>query len=207
MMQLWRSLFPRACPGCGQPLGAAAGLCPQCRAELRPRVERYSVLSPQPTPHLVSLGRYTGTVRRCVRELKYGQARELAGVLGQHLAEAVPRTWALDQVVAVPMHTQRQRERGYNQAEVLAQALAQALDLPYAPALERTRATRQQARLSAAERQHNLDGAFRVRPERLYGDCVLLVDDVLTTGTTLALCRDALHGAGVGQVYYAVVAH
>ncbi|WP_261663575.1 ComF family protein [Deinococcus sp. Marseille-Q6407] len=206
--QLLRLALPRACPGCGGQLGAEAGLCRACRAALRPRAERHSVLCPTPTPHLVSFGRYQGPARRAVRALKYGQAREVAGALGPLLASAVPADWQVVGVVPVPLHPSRERERGYNQAGLLAAALADVLEVPYAPAaLRRIQRTRQQAKLSGEDRRQNVAGAFAADASQLSEGAVLLVDDVLTTGSTLLACRAALQAQGVEQFYYAVAAH
>ena len=146
--------------------------------------------------------------RRAVRALKYGQAREVAGVLGAALASAVPADWQVVAVIPVPLHPLRERERGFNQAGLLAAALADALAVPYAPAaLQRTRRTQQQAKLSGADRQSNVTGAFQADTSQLSEGAVLLVDDVLTTGSTLLACRDALAAQGVSEFYYAVAAH
>lgn len=200
----WRALLPRACPGCGQQLGREAGLCLACRTQLRPRVESSSPLRPQPTPHLVSLGPYRSVTRRAVRTLKFGGARDLADVLGHAIAQGVPANWPLGAVIPVPLHPTRQRQRGFNQAELLAQAVAHELNLPCVSALERTRATQQQSRQHG--RRADLHGAFRARLDGLPGGPVLLIDDVMTSGSTLLACQDALHAAGVRVVYVAVVA-
>ncbi|KQQ99428.1 ComF family protein [Deinococcus sp. Leaf326] len=200
-----RALLPRPCPGCGAQLGTAAGLCAACRAALRVRTESHSPLSGRVTPHLLSCGPYQGVARRSVRALKYGGAREVAVPLGELLAAAVPPSWNVAAVVPVPLHPARQRERGYNQAELLARAIAHRLGVPCVPALERTRATAQQARQQVGDRQANLAGAFRVCGALPPGT-VLLVDDVATTGSTLLACRDALLAAGPRELRYAVVA-
>ncbi len=202
---LWRTLLPRACPGCGAQLGTEAGLCRACRAGLTAHVESHSPLRPRPEPHLVTLGRYQGVGRRAVRALKFGGARDLADVLGEALAAGVPPGWGVGAVVPVPLHSSRQRQRGYNQAELLAREVARQLGVPCVDALRRTRATRQQARQGAAGR-HEMTGAFVVRPGRLPVGPLLLLDDVLTSGSTLLACQDALHAAGAAEVYVAVVA-
>ncbi|WP_345461786.1 ComF family protein [Deinococcus carri] len=206
MPDLLRALLPRRCPGCNRQLGREAGLCASCRAGLIPRLEAHSPLSARSAPHLVTLGPYRGVSRRAVHALKFGGARDLAGVLGGALAAGVPAAWQVGAVVPVPLHSRRERERGFNQAALLAQAVAAALAVPCVPALRRTRATAQQARLHAHERTANLAGAFQADARRLPPGPVLLVDDVMSTGSTLKACRDALQAAGVGQVYVAVVA-
>lgn len=205
--QNWlRALLPRACPGCGAQLGREVGLCAACRASLRGQVETHSPLHPQAVPHLVTLGRYQGVLRRSVRALKFGGTRDLAGPLGQALGRAVPAGWQVQAVVPVPLHSRRLRERGFNQAELLAQALAAELGVPVLPLLARTRYTTQQSKRHAAERQ-GVEGAFALRGP-LPSGTLLLVDDVLTTGSTLLACRQALLDAGADpeQLRYAVVA-
>ncbi|NTY01535.1 ComF family protein [Deinococcus sp. JMULE3] len=200
-----RALLPRACPGCGAQLGAHTGLCPACRAALRPQVQAHSPLRARPEPHLVTLGPYSGVRRRAVRELKFAQARDLARILGEALATGVPADWNVQAVIPVPLHPDRQRQRGFNQAELLGRALASALAVPCVPALIRTHATAQQARRHAAQRE-DLHGAFRAHEGFLPSGPVLLIDDVLTTGHTAQACQDALKQAGAPQVYVAVVA-
>ncbi|MFK7602257.1 ComF family protein [Deinococcus sp. SM5_A1] len=202
---LWRTLFPRACPGCGAQLGQQIGLCRACQAALHARVESYSPLRPYPEPHLVTLGRYRGVSRRAVRALKFGGARELAGVLGGALAAGIPVNWDIGAVIPVPLHPSRQRQRGYNQAELLAREVARRLDVPSVDALSRTRATRQQARQHAAGR-NEMAGAFAAGPGRLPSGPLLLIDDVMTSGSTLLACQETLYAAGASEIYVAVIA-
>lgn len=202
MLDFFRALLPRACPGCGEQLGRAAGLCATCRAGLRARVERHSPLCERAEAHLVTLGPYRGGLKRSVRALKYGGARDLAGPLGQALAAGIPADWAVQAVIPVPLHRSRQRERGYNQAELLAQAIAAELGVPSLNALTRTRATGQQAKRHATERQGSMKGAFALAGPLPSGP-ILLVDDVMTTGETLLACREALVGA---ELKFAVLA-
>jgi ComF family protein len=204
--KLLRTLLPRDCPGCGEPLGQACGLCTSCAGSLTVRLESHSMLSNAVTPHLVVLGQHRGLLRRAARELKYSGHRDLAGVLGQALAQGVPAEWTIQAVSAVPMHPDRQRQRHFNHAEVLARSLADALKLPYVEALARRRHTAQQAKQSGSERSGNLEGAFVPLSAALdLGGPLLLVDDVMTTGNTLRACRDALNDHGLDEVYYAVL--
>ncbi|WP_295816673.1 ComF family protein [uncultured Deinococcus sp.] len=200
-----RRLLPQPCPGCGAQLGAERGLCPACRAGLRPRVDSHSPLRGRAQPHLITLGEYRGVHRRAVRALKFGGARDLAGVLGEALAAGVPQDWNVRAVVPVPLHASRQRQRGFNQAALLGSVVAVQLGVPCVDALIRTRATGQQAKQHAAQRDH-MDGAFALRPGVLPPGAVLIVDDVLTTGATLNACQEVVLGSGVPEVYAAVVA-
>ena len=107
-------------------------------------------------------------------------------------------------VVPVPLHPRRTRIRGFNQAEILAEAIAPGLDIPVVPALVRARDTQPQVRLRADQRRENVENAFAVDDghlETLGGSRVLLVDDVLTTGATLGSAAAELQGAGVSRIY------
>src|SRR5205823_5404499 len=110
-------------------------------------------------------------------------------------------------IVPVPLHPTRQRERGFNQAMLLARSLSPRTSLPVVPALERVRYTTTQTAFDRAERMENLRNAFRLRPRRdVRGSRVLLVDDVLTTGSTLSECARVLKQAGASSVYAATAA-
>lgn len=154
------------------------------------------------------LGAYAGPLGRAVRALKYRGATRSAAWLGRSLAGQVKRAgWTPDVVCPVPLHASRRRQRGYNQAALLSRALATALGTPHREALERLRVTPPQARLSREARSANVAGAFRAAAGAdVRGRCVLLVDDVLTTGATLRACAVALRAAGAGTVLAAVVA-
>ena len=112
-----------------------------------------------------------------------------------------------DLIVPVPLHPTKQRERGFNQAAVLAQALSKRTSLPVGKALRRVRYTKTQTAFDRAERMQNLRHAFCLRPRAdVQGLRVLLVDDVLTTGSTLSECARVLKKAGASSVYAATAA-
>jgi len=115
---------------------------------------------------------------------------------------AISQLPVVDGVVAVPMHTSRLAERGYNQAEVLASALHWELGLPIIEGIERIEATSSQMLLSRHDRLHNLKGAFKVRdPKYIRGRSVWIVDDVTTTGATLEAVAEVLRGCEVQAIY------
>jgi len=201
--------LPQRCPGCGAPALAAQLLCdgcwaripelsfPVCARCLRQGAEPVGCrrhASSRVWPALV----YDERAALLVHALKYGQRPGLAVALGGRLARAVPARPAPDLVTAVPLHPARRRERGYNQAWSLAEAVAGQLGVP---ALEgvlwRVRATPAQARLDPERRRRNLAHAFRTdEPRRWRGRRILIVDDVLTTGATLEACLETLSAAG-----------
>ena len=142
---------------------------------------------------------------RIVHQLKYRGWRALADLMGSTLARVHrPEPMSLCTLVhAVPTTATRIRERGYNQAALIAQALARKIELPCADYLERAPAASSQTTLQPAKRAANVAGAFRVRADMagaMRGERILLVDDVLTTGATVAECAETLAAAGAVSV-------
>jgi ComF family protein len=109
-------------------------------------------------------------------------------------------------LVPVPLHIERRRSRGFNQAELLARQLAPLLELPTSESLVRARPTTKQHRLNRAARLENLRGAFGMRPGVLAPRVAILVDDIITTTATLEACASVLRAAGCEAVYGFAVA-
>lgn len=201
--------LPQRCPGCGAHAAAERLLCEACLGRI-PRLAttlcaRCLATGREPAGCLQHPGFgvhvpwiYDPGAAEVVHALKYGERPGLARALGGEMALALPPGYRPDLVLEVPLHPARRRERGYNQAALLAYALADALAVPRLDAaLMRVRPTRAQARLGPAERRANLAGAFRLtRPAAFAGRSVLIVDDVITTGATLEACLVPLRAAG-----------
>jgi len=219
-MALLDLLLPPACAGCGR-YGAA--ICPACRGSLRPLASNADqFLAPDPS---IAVGdalilamaafAHRDASQRILRRLKYGSGQRLAGPLAELALPALRRLLAVTgpaALVPVPLHQSRQRDRGYNQAELLATELARRTQMAVWPALVRRRATQRQHGLDRATRLRNLSRAMAlstVRPP--HGSdggsvAVVLVDDILTTGATLEACAVILRAAGVPAVYGFAVA-
>jgi ComF family protein len=177
-------------------------LCRMCR------------MSPPPFRQVVTYGAYEKEFRRLVHLFKYngltGLDRPLGRLLAQALASIAPELPEQMLVVPVPLAKEKQKERGYNQAELLARSAVKALATlrpqwrlrMAASMLQRSRATESQARLTPHQRRRNLRGAFFVpNPEQLHGQPVLLIDDVYTTGATARECTRTLLAAGAASVW------
>ena len=198
-------IYPRRaeCMGCGSKAGfEREWLCEDCRQAL---ANRWIGAAPPPDGGLIDGAAfayvYGEPASGLVRNLKYRGVARLAEPMGRQMARAFEALQPahIDCVVPVPMHVRRARRRGCNHALLLARAMAGQSGLHVVEALARTRNTPQQARLSDAERRHNLDGAFAVTGD-VAGKRVLLVDDVCTTGATANACADALLRGGASAV-------
>ena len=149
------------------------------------------------------LAGHAGAIRSAIHALKYEHVLGVADPLMEQLAPHLH--WTYDAIIPVPLHYLRYRERGYNQANILAQALSKRTRHPVRDdMLIRSRATQSQVELSASERRTNVAGAFEVVGNVV--PRVLLVDDVCTTGSTLGAASQVLKAAGVQTVYVATVA-
>ena len=162
---------------------------------------------PAPLVQLEWAAPFTGTVRAALHALKYAGERRLAEPLGEAAAARWRRVAAGgDFVVPVPVHADRARERGYDQAVLIAEVVAARLGLPMAPILVRRRRTIAQFELDRTRRRTNVTGAFGLRDPvvaaraTVRGRWVVLIDDVTTTGATLAGCGDVLMAAGAVAV-------
>jgi len=155
--------------------------------------------------------RYGEVAREAVHVFKFRGRRALALPLGDLIVEMAPAELPMgmpDLLVPVPLHPRRERERGFNQAFLLADRVGRAWRVPlYADLLVRTVATRPQTELSAGARQANVRGAFALRrPEAVRGRHVALIDDVMTTGATLIACTRCLRAGGASTVGILTVA-
>jgi ComF family protein len=191
------------CPRCTSTVGEYADVsdgCPRCRDD-RLHFDSAS-----------RLGLHDGVLREVILRMKHST--------GETLAECMGRLWArhqenrfrplkVDVVIPVPLHWWRRLRRGYNQTEALATAIANQLGVPCQPGwLRRVRPTKSQVEMSATQRRANVRGAFRLSARaKVHGKAVLLIDDVLTTGSTGSEAARALRAGEVGSVHLAVLAH
>ena len=207
--------LPASCAGCP---AEGAALCPTCRRTLDVRLALPAGIPvglpsamPMPLAQLEWCAPFSGPVRAALHQLKYAGERRLTAPLGG----AVAARWRVagaggELFVPVPVHPERARRRGYDQAVLLASEASRHLRLPWLAALDRTRNTSPQFDLGRRARRTNVAGAFAVagsaQAAQVHGRWIVLVDDVVTTGSTLVACAEALYGAGAIAVSAVTVA-
>jgi competence protein ComFC len=211
-------VYPRRCAGCGQ---RGTWLCDGCNAGLpqfsTPWCDRCGVpmtysrckcpSTPENLERMRSVGPFDGWLRGAVIQFKYHGEWARAAHLSEPLAAAVAHLQDVDALIPVPLHPARLRQRGFNQSLLLAQHAGDLLGLGVKDALIRTRRTDAQVHLRAEQRMVNVAGAFAVKPSiPVAGLSIALIDDVVTTGSTLSACAEALISAGATSIQAASLA-
>ena len=190
-------LFRQRCEACG---GIARVLCVKCRAQL------FAMVQPECDTAVVAVA-YEGIARRLILNLKYHNRRQIVSVLVELLAQRIMQrapniATICDVVTWAPTSTARVRRRGLDQAELLARRLARVLDVPCRQLLIKTSTNVQ----TGASREERLRGSVFSARKLGVNSHVIVVDDVVTTGTTLRCAADALRKAGARQVTCVAVA-
>src|SRR5947207_11580291 len=224
-------LYPPSCTICSASVDLGEYLCGECDTKVSRIVPPFCAKCSEPfagaitttfacancAHHVlhfeaaVSAYRSRGIVRHVILNFKYGRQVHLRHLVARWLLAAFDderlRRRQFDIIVPVPLHPTRQRERGFNQAGLLAESLSSRISIPCKRVLKRIRYTTTQTALDRAERMENLHNAFRLRKNAdVRGLHVLLIDDVLTTGSTLSECARVLKRAGAVSVYAATAA-
>ena len=179
-------------------------MCDECIAELNSKMSEHSVnglyLSGIYAPFY-----YETPARQLIRSLKYSGIKAAAVPLGRAMAQRILSEGCFGGIVPIPLHKSRQRMRGFNQAVVLAEQIAEHMDIPVFHALQRNKKTNQQARLNKDQRHSNVENAFACIAD-VAGKRLLLIDDVCTSGSTAESCAEILLSAGAAEVCLCVAA-
>lgn len=156
-----------------------------------------------------SLYLHTAPVQRAIYQFKFHNKRYYAEIFAREMVRRYGkqiRQWGIEEIIPVPLHPSRRRERGFNQAELLAKELGELVGIFVNPkAVRRIRKTTYQKQLDDIGRRKNLKGAFSIDPEWNPKRCVLVVDDIYTTGNTIHRTAEALKKAGAQKVYFLTI--
>ena len=216
-------LFPRRCPVCDRPVDKMGRyVCKKCRAELKYVEDSYCMKCGKSlkatddefcgdckdASHIFDRGRALyeyETVKEAVYRFKYQGRREYAQFWGMELARVLGEeilSWRADAIIPVPLHKTREKQRGYNQAALIARELGKRLNIPVEEEfVGRIRQTLPQKNLKGKERQNNLKNAFKIRQNDVKLNTVIVVDDIYTTGTTMDEIAGCLKRAGIREIY------
>ncbi len=202
---LYELIYPPKCPFCGRVLEnwETDGLCDRCAREL-PRTSPEESREVEGCDGCLSPVWYQDRVILAIHRYKFGGAKGYAGVFGGLMAECLAERWhePVDFITWAPLSAERLKERGYDQAALLARRVAELSGIPVLLALEKTRQTETQSHIEDEEqRKANVAGVYRARPDvDVKGKRIVLVDDIVTSGATLAECAACLRDAGAGSV-------
>lgn len=219
-------LYPPRCPVCDRI--CAEGICDSCRKQLIYIEEDFCLKCGKPLSdsrqeycmdcqrrkHAYLQGRalfsYQGVIRKSLYRMKYANKREYAECYGREIARHLGK-WMIQKkitrIVPIPLHPGRRRQRGYNQAALLARSIGRGLDIPVDEhLLYRVKRTVPQKELTGQERKENLKDAFAVRKNVRPGEGILLVDDIYTTGSTVDAAAECLLKAGKCRIYVVTAA-
>ena len=193
-------LFPPRCAGCGQ---IDTFWCAKCQHEIDEMSLTEPIEPKHPLQGVAASGWHMDKLKEAVQALKYENASRLAKPLGTKLAACLEQqVWTYDTIVPVPLHTKRLAERGYNQAQLLAEQVASIVGIGCeVNGLQRIRETKSQVTISGSERLENIKDAFVANSQFVSGRSIVIIDDVYTTGSTMSACGEALLSAGATVVY------
>ena len=184
-------LFPKKCLGCGK---EGKYICKNC--------ELFMIDLSEAWP-LTSFWEYNGIVKKAIHQIKYGGTYDMVREIVNKKEFEIDKNTV---ITFVPMYIKKEKERGFNQAEIIAKEISRKTGLPVVKLLEKTKETPDQASLNKEQRLVNLQNTFAICDRLSLSQNVLLVDDVYTTGATMEECRKVLYKAGFRNINYFTLA-
>lgn len=207
--------FPNRCPFCGQVMEFGEHCCTECKPTLTLLDNTVCSVCSQKECRCFQSGmgidgsfsafNYEGSPKDAILAMKFKNRPEYAEHLAYFLAKQIG-SYKFDCITFVPMHDKKKKKRGYNQAELLAKHLAQELNIPCKTLLVKIKESEEQHTLSLEKRKYNVVGSYAVmNTTEISGKCILLVDDILTTGATVKECSKMLKTYRAKKVYSATI--
>ncbi len=200
------AFLPERCPYCNRVVNMGKTACPECKAHFPETIREGHAVGGYPYTAPFS---YNGKFAEAVKRFKFNGHKEYAEKLALQITNAVKESFGdikFDCITCVPMHKNQLRERGYNQAELLAKQISKQLNIPYETLLVKHRENQPQHSLTSSQKRDNVRGVYKaVNTDKINGNNILIVDDILTTGHTLGECCRILSKAGGEKIYCAAL--
>jgi len=202
-------IFPQHCLHCETFVDQSETFCKKCLSQLEfvGEISSRKLFTNSSLSQIFCAFRFDSVLQLAIHKWKYEGWTKLTPFFAAAMTKAVKAS-EFDLIIPVPLHRVKKRDRGFNQSELLAKFIAEKTGIPHNPnAIQRRRYTKTQTKLSAEERMENVSEAFvAVKPEILQNKTVLLIDDVLTTGSTISECANVVLSAGANRVLGATIA-
>ncbi len=203
-------IYPNRCPFCDKVIKSSSNMCTTCKSDVVPLfISRDIFLSGKKIP-CISPFKYTGKVAESIKRFKFRGRKEYAECLTNFMLDTFNiyyKDKKFDYITAVPLHSSRKRERGYNQAEILSKKLGKGINITYKNLLKKDKINLQQHSLSYDQREENVKGVYSTKNKDIInGSKILICDDVITTGSTLRECCRVLYENGAEEVFCITIA-
>lgn len=194
--------FPERCPYCRDVVRPCEIYCKECRDKIPRHTYKRNILG---VYEVLSVAPYDDIFKDAIIRLKFKKREQYAYQLAQLMAIKLKEEFevlSFDSITYVPLHPEDFKKRGFNQCELLAKYMSEALNIPYEALIKKTRKNEAQHDLPASKRRKNVEGVFRpVDKKSIKGKRVLLIDDIVTTGSTLSECVKILENNGALEIY------
>lgn len=206
LINIVSAFFPERCPYCGDVVNAGKPACPECEEHFPETIREGHVIGGYRYTAPFS---YNGIFAEAVKRFKFNGHKEHAEKLALQIANAANDSFnntELDYITCVPMHKKQLKERGYNQSELLAKYIAKQLNIPYETLLVKHKENQPQHSLTSSQKRDNVKGVYKaVNTDKIKGNNILVIDDIVTTGHTLGECCRILSKAGGIKIYCAAL--
>lgn len=200
------AFFPERCPYCGDVINAGKPACPECVEQFPETIREGHAIGGYPYTAPFA---YNGIFAEAVKRFKFNGHKEYAEKLAWQITNAVKESFSdakFDCITCVPMHKNQLKNRGYNQSELLAKNIAKQLNIPYETLLVKHKENQPQHSLTSSQKRDNVKGVYKaLNTDKIKGNNILVIDDILTTGHTLGECCRILSKAGGEKIYCAAL--
>lgn len=204
--------FPPRCPFCNEVISSEEVVCEACKKKINLKTIKNTLTTRNGERFIcVAPFAYVEPIRSAIHKYKFHGVKSFAVPFGRYITDILEESFdvtKIDLITSVPLHKTRKRERGFNQSELFAREISRLTGIEYAEVLKKVKKNKIQHELNLAERTENVKDVYAVVDEvDLQGKAVIICDDILTTGNTMAECANVLFVAGAKQIIGATIAN